>query len=53
LRGRSRSPAADSRIRRRGGNVSLHPMGSVDRSDSAALSYAPALGWFERLGARP
>ncbi|QQP97397.1 alpha/beta hydrolase family protein [Lysobacter enzymogenes] len=37
----------------RGGNVSLHSMGAVDHSDSAALSYAPALAWFEQLGAMP
>lgn len=35
----------------RGGNLSLHPLGAVDHWNSAALSYAPTLAWFEELSA--
>jgi pimeloyl-ACP methyl ester carboxylesterase len=33
----------------RGGAVTLHPMGPVDHMTAAALSYAPALAWFDAL----
>lgn len=32
-----------------GGNVSLHGLGAVDHWNSAALTYAPALAWFDAL----
>lgn len=32
-----------------GGNVSLHALGAVDHWNSAALTYAPALAWFDAL----
>ncbi|SFK97076.1 lipase family protein [Lysobacter sp. cf310] len=34
-----------------GGNVSLHALGAVDHWNSAALTYAPALAWFDALSA--
>lgn len=34
-----------------GGNVSLHGLGAVDHWNSAALTYAPALAWFDALSA--
>jgi hypothetical protein len=33
----------------RGGNVSLHSLGPVDHPASAAMTYAPALMWFDQL----
>lgn len=35
----------------RGGNVSLHNLGPVDHQASAAMTYAPALDWFNELSA--
>lgn len=37
----------------RGGKVTLHSLGAVDHSDSAALTYAQALAWFEQLSVTP
>ena len=33
----------------RGGNVSLHPLPNADHQASSAITYAPALAWFEAL----
>lgn len=38
--------------KQKGGNVSLHSLGAVDHQESAALSYAPALKWFDALSQR-
>lgn len=33
----------------RGGNVSLHSLGPVDHQTSSAMTFAPALAWFDAL----
>jgi pimeloyl-ACP methyl ester carboxylesterase len=33
----------------RGGNISLHSLGPIDHQTSVAMTYAPALAWFNEL----
>lgn len=39
--------------RAQGGNVTLHKLAGADHQGSSALTYAPALAWFEQLAKQP